>query len=682
MTTVVGIDVGGTYTDILLLEERSGEVKTLKVPSTRTAEATGFLEGLEAVGDPTAVTAIVHGTTVATNALLERKGAPCGLIATAGFGDVLEMRRRDRPTTWGLRGDFRPVVPHQLRIEVAERMGADGTVVAEIDPDEVAAAATTLLGRGARAAVIAFVNSYANPANELAAEAAVRNVWPNEFVTTSTSMLAEIREFERTSTSALNGYLQPVVSTYLENLERALERVGFGGEFLVVQSNGGVATAARARRFPVRTTLSGPAAGVIAATRTAAEAGIENIITCDMGGTSFDVALVAAGQPTFAQQTSVDFGLVVRTPMIEITTIGAGGGSIAAVDAAGILKVGPESAGSDPGPASYGRGNDRPTVTDANLALGRIDPDRPLGRGLGRLDVEAARRALARYVGEPLRLGVEQAAEAVIDVTNARLAGAVRLISIERGQDPANFCLVSFGGGGALHVGAMLKDIRCPRALVPRMPGLTSALGCVLADLRHDFVHTINAPLRDLDPVALGEEMRRTADDGRRLIVQSGVAVEDTEVQFECDMAYAGQSHAVAVALEPESEDVSLSREQIGQAFDDCYRGTYGSTLTGVPVNLLTLRTAVIGHRPAVDLSLLAPAGTGSIDDAKVASRPIWTDGGWRETPVYERFELPASAVLEGPCLLQQPDTTILIEPGMRARTDALGNVFVEVAAR
>ena len=330
-------------------------------------------------------------------------------------------------------------------------------------------------------------------------------------------MLAEIREFERTSTSALNGYLQPVVSTYLENLERALEQAGFGGEFLVVQSNGGVATAAQARRFPVRTTLSGPAAGVIAATRTAAEAGIENIITCDMGGTSFDVALVAAGQPTFAQQTSVDFGLVVRTPMIEITTIGAGGGSIAAVDAAGILKVGPESAGSDPGPASYGRGNDRPTVTDANLALGRIDPDRPLGRGLGRLDVDAARRAL----GPARRRAaagstVEQAAEAVIDVTNARLAGAVRLISIERGQDPANFCLVSFGGGGALHVGAMLKAIRCPRAARAAHAGFDQrarvrASGSAPRLRSHDQRAADAISIRE----SLAEEMRRTAQDGR-----------------------------------------------------------------------------------------------------------------------------------------------------------------------
>jgi N-methylhydantoinase A len=680
-TTVVGIDVGGTFTDIILLDERSGEVRTIKVPSTRTREAGGFLAGLSAVTQPAAVSAVVHGTTVATNALLERKGAPCGLIATAGFGDVLEMRRRDRPATWGLRGDFRPVIPHRLRIEVAERMGADGAAVTQIDPDEVSAAAETLLARGAQAVVIAFLNSYANPANELAAEAVVRDAWPNEFVTRSTTMLAEIREFERTSTAALNGYLQPVVSRYLADLDHGLTDAGFDGEFLVVQSNGGVATAAEARHFPVRTALSGPAAGVIAATRTAAEAGIENIITCDMGGTSFDVALVAAGRPTFSQQASIGFGLVVRTPMIEITTIGAGGGSIAAVDAAGILKVGPESAGSDPGPASYGLGNERPTVTDANLVLGRIDPDHPLGTGLERLDVDAARGAIERHVAQPLALTVEQAAEAVIDVTNARLAGAIRLISVERGQDPASFCLICFGGGGALHVGAMLRAIRCPRALIPRMPGLTSALGCVLADLRHDFVHTLNVPLQSLDPAILGDEMRRIARAGRRLLEQAGVAIEGVDVQFELDMAYEGQSHAVGVGLQALADDAAPTREDVARAFDGAYRTAYGRTLDEIPVNVLTLRAAVIGRRPPIDLSVFGPADTHSVEEALVASRPTWTDSAWRQTPVYERFRLPAGAVLEGPCLLRQPDTTILIEPGMRARTDKLGNVLVEVSA-
>ena len=437
MTSVAGVDVGGTFTDILVLDEATRLARTAKVPSTRTREAAGFLAGLRAAGAaPDGLAAIVHGTTVGTNALLERTGARCGLIVTEGFADVLDMRRRDRPRTWGLRGDFEPVVPRDLRVEVAERTGADGEVVRAVDPGEVRAAARTLLERGAEAAVVVFVNAYASDANELVALDALREEWPNQHVGASSAILAEIREFERFSTTALNGYLQPVVGPYLEALERDLGAEGFAGQFLVVQSNGGVITAEEARRLPIRTTLSGPAAGVIAAARCAADAGLEDVITCDMGGTSFDVALVAGGRAAATQEAKIDFGLVVRTPMIEITTIGAGGGSIARVDAGGLLRVGPDSAGSVPGPACYGQGNERPTVTDANLVLGRIDAERPLGGDLDRLDTDAARAALERHVGEPLGLDAVDAAAAVVEVANARLAGAIRLISVERGPRP------------------------------------------------------------------------------------------------------------------------------------------------------------------------------------------------------------------------------------------------------
>ncbi|QEC46127.1 hydantoinase/oxoprolinase family protein [Baekduia soli] len=676
--TVVGIDVGGTFTDILVLDERTGRARTAKVPSTRTREAAGFLRGLRSVVAPADVAAIVHGTTVATNALLERKGAPCGVITTRGFRDVLEMRRRDRPTTWGMRGDFVPVVPRDLRVEVDERVGADGEVVVPVDPAEVAAAARELRGRGAQALVIAFINAYANDANEQAAARAVD--WPEELVTVSSALLAEIREFERTSTAALNGYLQPVVGPYLRRLEDDLAADGFAGRFLVVQSNGGVVPADEARRFPVRTALSGPAAGVVAAARTAADAGIGDVITCDMGGTSFDVALVAGGAAAFAQQAAIEFGLVIRTPMVEITTIGAGGGSIAHVDAGGLLRIGPESAGSVPGPAAYGLGNDRPTVTDANVVLGRIDAEHPLGEGLGRLDVDAARAALAAHVGAPLGLGVEAAAQAVIDVANARMAGAIRLISIQRGHDPTRFSLMPFGGAGALHVGALLREVGCPQALVPPLPGITSALGCVLADLRHDYVHTLNVALEALDGAALAAEMAATARRGTEALSATGVALEGIDVLFEVDMLYRGQSHAVAVPVTLPGGGAAVAGADVAAAFDRRYEEAYGQTLAGVPVLLQTLRTAVVGRRPRVDLSGFRPPDGATADAARRATRPVWTDGRWQDTPVYDRLALPAGARLEGPAVLQQPDTTILVEPGSTATVDALGNLLIEVA--
>ena len=676
--TVVGIDVGGTFTDLLVVDEHTGQARTAKVPSTRSREAAGFLAGLRSVADPAELAAIVHGTTVGTNALLERAGAPCGLITTAGFRDVLEMRRRDRPATWGLRGEFEPIIPRDLRLEVAERTGSDGSIVQAVDPDEVRAAAEALRAAGAQALVIAFINAYANPANEDAALEAAR--WPNAFVTTSSGMLSELREFERTSTAALNGYLQPVVGPYLNRLEEDLRADGFGGRFLVVQSNGGVVPSEEAQRFPVRTALSGPSAGVVAAAYTAGAAGEPRVITCDMGGTSFDVALVDDGRAAFAQQASVDFGLVVRTPMVEITTIGAGGGSIARVDAGGLLRIGPESAGSVPGPVCYGRGNDRPTVTDANLVLGRIDAERPLGTGLDRLDVDGAREALLEHVGRPLDLDAEEAAAAVVAVANARLAGAIRLISVERGHDPARFALMPFGGAGSLHVGALMREIGCPRALIPRLPGITSALGCVLADLRHDYVHTIATPLELLDAEALAEEMRTTARRGTEALRSTGIAIDGVDVVFEVDMLYRGQSHAVAVPLNAPAAGRPLDRETIARVFAETYEATYGRTLDDVPAIVQTLRTAVTGRRPSIPLSLFAPAADATLADAERGTRPVWAGGAWHDAPVFDRLALPVGASAAGPCVLQQPDTTIFVDAGLVATVDELGNVVMEAA--
>ena len=444
---VIGVDVGGTFTDVFFLDEANGQCGVAKVPSTKLDQSEGFLAGIwSGDTDLTKVATVAYGTTVGTNALLERKGAKTGIITNSGFRDTLEMRRRDRPRTWGLWGQFDPVVPRDRRLEVQERTLADGTIHTEIDIDEVKAQAHVLRDMGAQSVAVVFINAYANPANEMAALAAVREVWPNDHVVASHEILPEIREFERTSTTTLNAYLQPTVGSYLHRLDTALRNDGFGGEVLIVQSNGGVMSLETAGKRPIRTALSGPAAGVIASTHIAKSAGFPNVITCDMGGTSFDVSLVARGQSTLAAQSAVDFGLVIRTPMIEMTTIGAGGGSIAWVDRGGLLQIGPESAGSDPGPVCYGQGNEQPTVTDANLLLGRINAERPIGGKLDRLDVETAKAAIAKHVGEPLDLDPIAAAEAIIRVANSRMAGAIRLVSIERGHNPGSFAAMPFGG--------------------------------------------------------------------------------------------------------------------------------------------------------------------------------------------------------------------------------------------
>ncbi|QCN97070.1 hydantoinase/oxoprolinase family protein (plasmid) [Azospirillum argentinense] len=681
---IVGVDVGGTFTDLFHYDEARGSFRTAKVPSNRGDEAVGFLAGLQSFGPVADLGSIVHGTTVGTNALLERKGAKVGLITTAGFRDVLEMRRRDRRQTWGLWGDFVPVVDRDLRLEVAERTLADGTVRAAVDPDEVRACARRLAAMGAEALAIVFINAYANPANEFVALEAAREVWPNANLECSSRILPEIREFERTSTTALNAYLQPVVGSYLAKLDNALAGEGFGGRFHIVQSNGGVMSTDTARRLPVRTALSGPAAGVIAAAAISKAAGFPNVITGDLGGTSFDVSLVVEGQTMLAAQTTIDFGLVVRTPMIEITTIGAGGGSIAGVDPGGMLQVGPESAGSRPGPVCYGQGNSRPTLTDANVLLGRINAERPIGGKLARLDVDAARTAIATHVAEPLGLDVMAAAEAVVRIANSKMAGAIRLVSIERGHDPAKFAAVPFGGGGALHVGALIKEVGLKAALVPRFPGVTSALGCVIADIRHDQVQTVNLPLAGIDAASLDRRMVEEAAAARAVVESAGLSVERIDLVFELDMHYIGQTHTVAVPLPVSVANgtTGVDEATIRAAFERAYQASFSRLLPGVGAKIVNLRTAAIGRRPHFDLAALAPATGTTVESAYAGSRPVWFDGAWHETAVYNRLDLPVGARIQGPAILEQPDATTVIDPDLSARVDGYGNVIVERSAR
>ena len=681
--TIVGVDVGGTFTDLFFYDEQAGSFRTAKVPSNRGDEAVGFLEGLTSFGALGELGSIVHGTTVGTNALLERKGGRVGLITTAGFRDVLEMRRRDRRHTWGLTGDFIPVVDRDLRLEVQERTLADGTVRQPVNPDEVRDAACRLRDAGAEALAIVFINSYANPANETAALVAAAAVWPNPNLACSSQILPEIREFERASTTALNAYLQPVVGGYLAKLDEALQDGGFNGRFHIVQSNGGVMSTATARRLPVRTALSGPAAGVIAAAAIARVAGYPDVITGDLGGTSFDVSLVVNGATSLAAQTTIDFGLVIRTPMIEITTIGAGGGSIAHVDAGGLLQVGPQSAGSQPGPVCYGLGNTSPTLTDANVVLGRINAERPIGGKLARLDVEAAKAAIRAHVGEPLGLEAMDAAEAIVRVANGHMAGAIRLVSIERGHDPARFAAVPFGGGGALHAGALLRDVGLKAALVPRYPGVTSALGCVIADIRHDQVQTVNLALDGLDAAALDRRMVEEAQAARAVVEAAGLAVERIDLNFEFDMHYVGQTHTVAVPLPVtlEGGTTGLTEALARTAFEAAYQTSFSRLLPGVPARIVNLRTAAIGRRPHFDLAALAPGAEASLEAARSGSRPVWFDGAWHEAAIIDRLKLPVGAVIAGPAILEQPDATTVIDPGLVARVDAWGNVIVERAA-
>ncbi|MEN9889277.1 MAG: Acetophenone carboxylase gamma subunit [Pseudomonadota bacterium] len=681
-TLVVGVDVGGTFTDLFVLDEASGQARIVKVPSTRGEEARGFMNGIAQVTGANgpdaarAIATIVHGTTVGTNALLERKVAKTGIITTRGFRDVLEMRRRDRPQTWGLRGSYTPVVPRALRLEVDERVLADGTLHTPVDLDQVKAQAQTLLAAGCEAVCLFFIHGYANPANERAAAEVLRALWPNPHVTVASEVLPEIREFERCSTATLNAALQPVVGSYLARLEGDLRAQGFGGELLIVQSNGGVMSRQTACDVPVRTALSGPAAGVMACAEIARAAGFPNVITGDMGGTSFDVSLIAEGQAALAAQTAIEFGLVVRSPMIQIETIGAGGGSIASVDAGGMLQVGPESAGSVPGPACYGRGNTRPTVTDANVLLGRIAAQRPLGGGLLQaLDAQKAEDAIRTHVAEPLGLDVLAAAEAILTVANARMAGAIRVVSIERGHDPRQFAYMPFGGGGGLHVCAMMREVGVRTGIVPRYPGVTSALGCVMADMRHDAVQTLNLSLPEVDWAALRARVESLAQACQTRLDSAGVRFEGVHDLISLDMLYMGQTHTLQVAVTREQ----LDAQGVQAAFEAAYRHAFGRVLQGPVIRVMNLRYARIGRRPRFDLAVLAPQGKGSTQTVGV--QQVYHQGRWWDAQRYARLDLPVGAQVQGPAILEQADTTVWLEPGFSARVDALGNLLVERVA-
>lgn len=678
---VVGVDVGGTFTDIFCLDESEQRVEVIKVPSTRGQEAIGFMNGINQTS-PTAqstvqsaahITTIVHGTTVGTNALLERKVARTGLITTRGFRDVLEMRRRDRPQTWGLRGQFEPIIARGDRLEVDERVLADGQVHTPVDLEQVKAAAKQLLEQGCHAVCVFFINTYANPVNEQRAVAAVRDIWPNAYVTSAAEVLPEIREFERASTASLNAALQPVVGSYLERLESDLHAQHFAGELLIVQSNGGVMSGQTACELPIRTALSGPAAGVIACAAIATEAGYPNVITGDIGGTSFDVSLIAQGHTALSSQTSIDFGMVVRSPMIQIETIGAGGGSIASVDASGMLQVGPESAGSQPGPACYGRGNTRPTVTDANVVLGRIAAQRPLGGGLlGALDVNLAQEAIHTHVAQPLGLSVLEAAEAILTVANAKMAGAMRLVSIEKGHDPREFAYMPFGGGGGLHVCAMMREVGVVTGIVPRYPGVTSALGCVMSDMRHDAVQTLNVPLPSLDCQALTERIVQLAAQCQARLDSAHVTFAQIKEVIALDMLYQGQTHTVSV---PVNRD-GLTIQTIQSAFEATYHHHFGRVLDNITIRVLNLRYALMGIRPKFDLAWLAPKGTGHT--APLGTQEVYVHGQWVTAPRYARLDLPVGHVIEGPAIFEQGDTTVWLEPHHKAHVDRLGNLIIK----
>jgi N-methylhydantoinase A len=675
MVWQIGVDVGGTFTDLLALDPERGVFRVAKVLSTPEDQSIGFIAGLaELETDLAAVAALVHGTTVATNAVLERKGARCGLIATAGFRDVLELGRRTRPNPYGMTGSFEALIPRDLRVEVPERIDAAGRVLIPLDETAARREVHRLRERGAEALVIHFIHAYANPAHEQRCAEIAREIWPNRFVTLGSDILREVREFERGSTAALNGYVQPIVSRYLGRLSQNLRSAGLSNELLVMQGNGGMMVANTAIDLAVHTVMSGPAAGAIAAAQIGVQAGYPNLVACDMGGTSFDVSLIAAGEPALSAEKDIAYGVPLRVPLVDIHTIGAGGGSIARITRAGLLQVGPESAGACPGPLAYGRGGTAVTVTDANLLLGRLNPDRLTGVKES-APTETIATAIHEQIGAPLGLDATAAAAAVLAVTTNQLAHAIRLVSVEKGHDPRDFALFAFGGAGPLHAVEIARELGIPTVLVPRFPGITSGLGCVLAPVRHDFVQSIGQPLADAATGHIGGRLAEQAAAGRRLLDQDGVPLAEIVVRHEVDLLFRGQSHVFRVPVTAPGFDPRV----VLADFLERYKARFDIELPEMTAILVNLRTTVIGRRAPVDLATFAPEIGGSEVPRPSGARQVRFNGGWFDTRLFDRASLGRGATLAGPAIVEQPDTTVVIDPGATAVVDSLGNLVISV---
>ena len=673
---VAGIDVGGTFTD-LLLQEADGTVRLAKVPTTAPNQADGVLAAIEAAGStPAALDLIVHGTTATTNAVLERKLARVGLITTEGFRDVLELGRRTRPFPYGLKGAFEPLVPRELRREVPERVLASGAVRTPLDEAAVEREVRALLEAGCEALVIHFLHAYANPAHELRAGEIARGIWPNAYVTLGHALLSEFREYERGTTASVNAAVQPVLDRYIGRLQAELAARGHRRDLLVMNGNGGTVPARLVADQAAKTVMSGPASGVMAAAATLAQSGLANAVTYDMGGTSTDVALIAGGVPEVSAELSIAYGLPIHLPMVDVRTVGAGGGSVAGLDAAGMLRVGPESAGSDPGPICYGRGGTRPTITDANLVLGRLDPARLLAVR-DPVPVERVRDAFLREIGTPLGLSAEQAAEAVIRLANVHMTGAIRMVSLSRGHDPRRFCLFAFGGAGPLHAVALAREIGIPEVLVPARPGLTNALGCLVADLRQDVVNTLN---RGLDDIAEGEVAATLATQRERAVAVVGAErgeVEEVVVLHSADMQFRGQTHLIRVAL----PRPGMTRAEIQAAFEAAYFARFQVRLPEIRAVLVNLNTSAIGRRRPFPLAALLDRGARSMAEARVGERDLYADGAWHRAAVWQRERLPEAARIPGPAIIRQADATTVLEPGSEAVVDAIGNLRIRVQA-
>ncbi|GAA4618013.1 hydantoinase/oxoprolinase family protein [Saccharopolyspora hordei] len=670
----VAVDVGGTFTDVCVFDEDTKSIRVTKVPSTPDDPMRAVLDGIERGGvDLSEVSLFSHGTTVATNALITRDFQPAAMVTTTGFRDVIEIRDGTKDDLWDAYHDVaRPYLRRRDRFEVTERVDHDGNVVTPLDEAEARRVAALLRRRGVRTVAVCFVNSYANPAHEIRMREILEEELPGVTVCASAEILPEIFEHDRFTTTVANAVLAPLVSGYVNRLAEELAAGGYRGDLLLLHSGGGSMTPRTVERYPVRLAASGIAAGAIAARHVATQCGYANAISLDMGGTSTDIAMVHGGELRVTKEWSVEYGYPIIFPSIEVLTIGAGGGSVAHIDEAGSLRNGPQSAGAVPGPACYGAGGTAPTNSDANLVLNRLGTS--LAGGAKTLAPELAEAALLDHVARPLGLSLEEAASAVLQVANANMADAVRLISIRRGYDPRDFALIAFGGAGALHGAEVARELGIPTVVVPPNPGVTSALGCLLVDIRHDLSAMFHAVGEEADVEEFENTFAGLEAEASARLRHEGVRAEDAVLQRTVSMRYLGQWRSLTVKC---GSGPDALREAI-ELFHEQHEREHSFRRDDTPVQIYQLGLTAVGVTPK---PVIAPHEVvpGEAPAAR-QTRKVHFDGpGWVDTPVHDRSDLPAGTRLRGPAVIEQLDATTVVPPGARAEIDEWLNIRIHL---
>ncbi|WEX08275.1 hydantoinase/oxoprolinase family protein [Chelativorans sp. AA-79] len=675
----IGFDVGGTFTDFTAMEMETGTTTHFKTASTphdpSEAIETGLAHFVHQLGfAPGAFEFVGHGTTVATNMVIERRGVPTGLITTRGCRDVLEIGRQTRPHLY----DYsvtkpEPLVERWMSLEVTERLDAGGRVLHPLNEEEVHAAAHKMKAAGIQAVAICFLHAYRDPVHERRAAEIVRAMMPEAYISLSSEVLPEYREFERFSTTVINAYVGPRMDRYLAKFVNRLETLGLHAAPRTIHSNGGLMSVETVRAFPVRTCLSGPAAGVVGAVQVAARSGFSEIITYDVGGTSTDVSLALGGRPAFTTNRLVA-GYPVRTPMLDIHVIGAGGGSIAAIDDAGALKVGPRSAGAHPGPVAYGRGGVEPTVTDANLVLGRLSSDTLLS-GRMTVDAEAARRAIAERIAKPLGLTTEEAALGILRIAVANMGRAIRAVSTEKGHRLSEFALFAYGGAGPLHAAAVARETGMKTVIVPLQPGTMCARGILLSDVGFDFVRTGVVEASQESWASVRSAFDAMTIEGSAWLEGEGIAPDRRSMSYVADARYDGQNHEVQVDL---PHGTATGFAAFLEGFRSAHRQEYGYDIEGRAVEIVNLRLSVKGTAASRPESLHQPEA----GDPTVGRRSVYFEGGWREAAIYDRARLPVDQAIPGPAIIQEMSSTTIVEPGQTVRVDDTGTMIIEVSAQ